>query len=44
MLTGSLEDSFGVWMTVGFDRSMDVGFGEEVMLMEIMEKHGVGVR
>ena len=44
MLTGSLENGFGVGMTVELDRSMDVGIGEEGRLMEIMEDRGVGVR
>ena len=44
MLTGSLENGFGVGMTVGLDRYMYVGLGEEGRLMEIMEEHGVGVR
>ena len=30
-------------MTVGLDRYMYVGLGEEGKLMEIMEEHGVGV-
>ena len=30
-------------MTLGLDRSIDVGLGEEGRLMEITEEHGVGV-
>ena len=42
MLTGSLEDGFGVGITVGLDRYMDVGLVEEGGLMEIIEEHGFG--
>ena len=44
MLTGSLEYCFGVGVTLGLDRSIDVGLGEEGRLMEIMAAHGVGFR
>ena len=39
-----MKDGFEVVMTVGLDRSMDVGLGEEGRLMEIMEEHGVVFR